>query len=63
MSRCTASLTCTTCGYSFYEVEDVHGTVTRDPTCTADGEMTYSVVFVKIDFPSTTKAVPIPQRA
>jgi len=60
MGSCTASLTCTTCGYSFYEKSDAHGTVTKEPTCTADGEMTYEAIFVKIDFPNTEKAVPIP---
>ncbi len=60
MSSCTASHTCI-CGKSSYEVAmDIIKEVTKESTCTANGEETYRAVFVKIDFPSTVKTVSIP---
>ncbi|MGI5875112.1 MAG: hypothetical protein ACOX8R_10745 [Bacillota bacterium] len=60
MSSCTASHTCI-CGKSSYEVAmDIIKEVTKESTCTANGEATYRAVFVKIDFPSIVKTVSIP---
>ncbi|MBE6018133.1 MAG: hypothetical protein E7233_11125 [Lachnospiraceae bacterium] len=53
MGSCTAWLTCTLCGYRFGEKANTTVSETKKPTCTADGELTYKVVFLGTEFPPT----------
>ena len=60
-STCTATRTCTRDNCSGTETETVNATseVTKDPTCTAKGETTYTATFTNTAFETQTKTAEI----
>lgn len=59
---CTAKKVCKECGDKISEVQSATSTVTKNPTCTEDGNMKYTVSFVNEEFVGQTKEVIIPRK-